>query len=337
MADVAKLAGVSLSTVSHALSGKRPISAEVKQRIFQAIDELGYQPHMLARALATKQTRTIALLYPSLTSEVVGPQLEFVSGVLQATNEYNYGLLLWTAPDGDQELPRLLRQGMIDGLVLMEVRLDDPRVRLLREHNYHFTMIGHGDKGENENLNFVDLDFVYAVQTCVSYLAELDHKRMALIGPSEQLYKQKVGYVVRAVEAYYQALEQHGLEGSFVFCDAQAQAGYEATFSLLSHDSPPTGLIVLNPWIIGGIMRAIHERGLLVPSDISLVGILSPLMAEMSVPPLTGIDFPYKTLGYRSAELLLRQLTGEKVNVQEQLQPKLTVRRSSGQAPISHM
>ena len=98
MADVAKRDGVALSTVSHTLSGKRPISAEVRQRVLQAIDELGYQPHALARALATKQTRTIALLYPALLSEISEPHLEFVAGVLQATNLRKYGLLLWTAP-----------------------------------------------------------------------------------------------------------------------------------------------------------------------------------------------------------------------------------------------
>src|SRR5579883_2838979 len=123
IADVAKRAGVALSTVSHTLSGKRPISAEVKQRVLQAIEELGYQPHALARALATKQTRTIALLYPSLTSELTEPHLEFVSGVLQTTNLRKYGLLLWTSPEGEQEVLYFLRQGLVDGLVLMEVRL----------------------------------------------------------------------------------------------------------------------------------------------------------------------------------------------------------------------
>jgi DNA-binding LacI/PurR family transcriptional regulator len=82
MADVARRAGVALSTVSHTLSGKRPISAEVRQRVLQAIEELGYQPHALVRALATKQTRTIALLYPALTSEMTEPHLEFVSEML---------------------------------------------------------------------------------------------------------------------------------------------------------------------------------------------------------------------------------------------------------------
>ena len=331
MADVARRAGVALSTVSHTLSGKRPISAEVRQRVLQAIEELGYQPHALARALATKQTRTIALLYPSLTSEMTEPHLEFVSGVLQATTRKKYGLLLWTTPEGDQEALHLLRQGLVDGVVLMEVRLDDPRVRVLREQHYPFTMIGHGT--ENEGISFVDLDFEYAVHTCVDYLADLGHKHLAFISHSSKLFDLGTGYMVRSEKAFRQALAQRGLEGITRFCETNAQAGYEATQALLDLDPAPTAMIVLNAWVGGGIIRAIHDRGLRIPAEISLVGILSPHVAEMTVPLLTAIDFPYKAMGSMGAELLLRQLEGETLSVQELLQPPLTVRQSSGSCP----
>lgn len=328
MADVARRAGVALSTVSHTLSGKRPISAEVRQRVLQAIEELGYQPHALARALATKQTRTIALLYPSLTSEITEPHLEFVAGVLQSTTLKKYGLLLWTTPEEDQEVPRLLRQGLVDGLVLMEVRLDDPRVQMLRQQRSLFTMIGHAR--ENEGICFVDLDFEYAVQTCVDYLANLGHRHLAFISHSAKLFDLGTGYMVRSENAFRLALAQRRLEGTTRFCETNAQAGYEATQALLDLDPAPTAMIVLNAWVAGGITRAIHERGLHIPTDISLVGILSPHIAEMTVPPLTAIDFPYKAMGSRGAELLIRQLEGEELSIQELLRPPLTIRHSSG-------
>jgi LacI family transcriptional regulator len=93
-------------------------------------------------------------------------------------------------------------------------------------------------------------------------------------------------------------------------------------------------VIVLNAWVGGGIVRAIHERGQRIPTDISLVGILSPQVAEMIVPPLTAIDFPYKTMGYTGGDLLLRQLEGETLSVQELLRPPLTIRQSSGPCPL---
>jgi DNA-binding LacI/PurR family transcriptional regulator len=328
MADVAKRAGVALSTVSHTLSGKRPISAEVRQRVLQAIDELGYQPHALARALATKQTRTIALLYPALLSEISEPHLEFVGGVLQAANLRKYGLLLWTTPNEDQEVLHMIQQGFVDGLVLMEVKLDDPRVRMLREQHYPFTMIGHA--AENDGINFVDLDFDYALHTCVEYLAGLGHKHLAFINNSFELFDLGLGYVVRSEKAFRHALEQWGLEGLSSFCESNAQAGYAATEKLLKRTPAITAIIVLNAWVNGGVIRAIYDRGLKIPKDLSLVGIVSPRMAEMTVPPLTNIDFPYTTMGYRGAELLIRQLEGETVTVQELLKPPLTIRHSSG-------
>jgi len=334
IADVAKRAGVALSTVSHTLSGKRPISAEVKARVLQAIEELGYQPHTLARALATKKTRTIALMYPALSSEVAEPHLDFVSGVLQATNDWKYGLLLWTAPDENPKAPHLVRPDLVDGSVMMEVRLDDPRVRQMKELNAPFTMIGHC--AENEGLNFVDLDFDYALHTCVDYLANLGHKRLAFINNSRDLLELGLGYVVRSENAFHHAIEQHGLEGISCFCGPNAQAGYEVTRAILAHDPAPTALIILNAWVGGGILRAVQDQGLQVPLDISLVGILSPRAAEMTLPSLTSIDFPYKSMGYRGAELLLRQLEGETLSVQELLQPPLTIRQSSGPCPSSY-
>lgn len=94
MSDIAKRAGVALSTVSYALSGKRPISEQAKQRVFEAMKELGYQPNSLARALVTKRTRIIALLYPSWTRGL-GPKTEFISSIAEATTDENYALLAW--------------------------------------------------------------------------------------------------------------------------------------------------------------------------------------------------------------------------------------------------
>ncbi len=300
-------------------------------RVLQAIEELGYQPHAMARALATRRTRTIALMYPALISEIAEPHLEFVSGILQAANAWKYGLLLWTTPEGDPQAPYLIRPDLVDGSVIMEVQLDDPRVHRMREQQHPFTMIGHS--ADNEGLNFVDLDFDYALETCVDYLATLGHRRLAFLNNAEELFQLGVGYMVRSEQAFHRAVMRRGLQGISRFCRHDAQAGYEVTRSILNTDLAPTALIILNAWVGGGILRAIQEHGLHVPGDVSLVGIFSPRVAEMTVPALTAIDFPYKTMGYRSAELLLRQLEGETLAVQELLQPPLTIRQSSGPCP----
>ncbi len=328
MADIAKRAGVALSTVSHTLSGKRPVSAEVRQRVLQAIAELEYQPNVLARALATRRTRTIALLYPSIGGNgLPEPHFEFVSSILQVATEKKYGLLLWTSPDEDQEILRMTQQGFIDGLILMEVRLEDARVAMLKERNYPFTLIGHCQ--ENEGINYVDLDFDYALHTCVEYLAQLGHRRIAFINHSSRLFEVGAGYVIRSEEAFYDALKQWGIGGRACPCESNAQAGYEVAKMLLAEDPALTAIITSNAWVGGGVTRALGEAGLKVPEDMSLVGVVSTHIAEMTTPPLTGIDFPYNEMGRMGADMLIRQLEGEEFITQLLLRPPLTIRQSA--------
>jgi len=324
MADIARRAGVALSTVSHTLSGKRPVSAEVRERVLQAIEELEYQPHALARALATKRTRTIALLYPTLPE----PQFEFVSGILEVTNERKYGLLLWTVPNDDQDMLQLIQQGFIDGLILMEVRLEDPRVVALKEQNYPFTMIGHC--ANNAGINFVDLDFDYALHKCVDYLAELGHKHIGFINHEQSLFEAGVGYIVRAEHAFHQALAERGLEGLSTPCASNPEAGYDAANALMAKDPELSAIITSNTWVSGGITRAAHDHRLRIPEDMSLVAVIPPRVAEMMTPRTTGIDFPFHEMGHIGADMLIRQLEGEEVSAQLLLKPRLTVRQSSG-------
>jgi len=314
--------------VSHTLSGKRPVSAEVRQRVLQAINELEYQPHALARALATKRTRTIALLYPAVGNNLPEPHLEFVSGVLEVANERKYGLLLWTTPNENQEILSMIQQGFIDGLILMEIKLQDLRVAMLKEQNYPFTMIGHCSK--NEGINFVDLDFDYALHACVDYLAGLGHTHIAFINHSSRLFEEGLGYVVREEEAFQNAIVQRRLEGVSSPCESNAQAAYDVVKTLLTKNPSLTAIITSNAWVTGGITQAIHDKGLAIPEDMSLVGVVSPLIAELTTPPLTTIDFPFHEMGRIGADLLIRQLEGEAASKQLLLTPPLTIRQSSG-------
>src|SRR3712207_1704701 len=121
MVDVAKRAGVSLSTVSYALSGARSISEETRQRIFAAMGELGYKPHALARGLVSKRSRIIALLFPTSERGLGLTELEFVTSSAAAATEQGYHLVLWSSALYDpNELEHLIQQGLVDGVIVME-------------------------------------------------------------------------------------------------------------------------------------------------------------------------------------------------------------------------
>jgi DNA-binding LacI/PurR family transcriptional regulator len=329
MSDIAKRAGVALSTVSYTLSGKRPISEEAKQKVYQAMKELGYQPNSLARALATKRTRIIALFYPSWRSGI-GPQAEFINSIAETASDHGYALLLWTKPDSEeQQVAIMTHQGFIDGAILMEVALHDPRVEMLKKQRLPFTMIGRGE--ENDDISFVDIDFDYAVETSIQYLAEAGHRHIALINQAEALLKRGTGYVVRSRDAFLQEMQRCGLQGCDMCAEASEQAGYETTMALLEHDPLISAFILMTPWTSGGIIRALSDKGLSIPGDVSLVAIFSPHLAQMTTPALTSIDFPFYEMGQLGAQMLINQLEGKETKpLHLLLKPPLTVRASSG-------
>jgi DNA-binding LacI/PurR family transcriptional regulator len=331
MSDVAKRAGVALTTVSHALSGKRPVSDEIKQRIYQAIEELGYRPHTVARALATKRSRTISLHFPAPIPDIFKPQTGFVISAAEMATSEGYTLSLWPTPNDAQELLRMIEQSFIDGTILMEIALHDVRVESLVERNYPFVMIGHC--ADNSGISFVDLDFDYALHSAVKYLVELGHRQIALINNASSLYEMGMGYVVRAKQAFYEAMGGYGLAGVDRFCEPNEQAGYEVTTALLAAESSLTALIITNEWIAGGVIRALTDLALKVPEDVSLCAVVSPHLAEMTTPTLTAIDFPFAEMGRLAANMLINKLEGkEQEPSQLLLKPDLTVRRSTGRS-----
>jgi DNA-binding LacI/PurR family transcriptional regulator len=329
MADIAERAGVALSTVSYALSGKRSVSEETKQRVFRAIAELDYQPHALARGLASKRTQTIALLFPALAKGHSEMRLEFVAQAAEVAAEHGYAFLLWSAPDNDTEILQLTQQGRVDGLILMEVNLHDSRVDLLKKHNYPFSLIGHCQ--ENDGISFVDLDFDDAIATAVAHLAELGHRRIALFNFSAPQIAAGYGPAMRSMHSFEQNIKQYGLDGISVNYESSFQSGYDATRSLLTRDPAVSAAIVMQDATIGGVFQALYSLGLRIPEDFSIVTLLSKHSAEMMTPMLTAIDFPAAEMGRRGAEMLIQQLEGNlTAPVQQLLRVGLTIRQSSG-------
>jgi DNA-binding LacI/PurR family transcriptional regulator len=306
MADIARRAGVSLSTVSYALSGKRPISAATKQRVLAAIDELDFHPHAAGRALASRRSETIALLYPSSPYGFPEASFEFVTGAATVASSRGYAFLLSTAPAEVDEVERLIRRGFVDGLILMEIRLDDPRVELLKARSFPFSMIGHCRC--NDGLSYVDLDFVDAVGRLVHHLADLGHQHIALLSREAPLLDAGYGPAVRSLEGFRHAVMERSLRGVGTTSGTTPQDGFDTIVRLLTDHPDLTGIITINLEAIGGIVRAIYHRGLTIPDDISLVAVCSSRQAEMVTPALTTIDFPMAEMGRMGADLLLRQL-----------------------------
>lgn len=336
MTDVARRAGVSVSTVSYALNGTRPISEATRQRIFAAIDELGYKPHALARGLASKRSRLIALLFPASERGLGYTELEFVTSAAMAAKENQYNLVLWSYDVHDlDDLHQLIRQRLVDGVVVMEVHEHDERIGLLRSLEFPFSMIGRCAGADD--LDYVDIDFAQTVRDAVDHLVGLGHRQIAFLNQSEAAYTAGYGPVVRTQAGFEETMQAHGLDAVSRFCRTAPHAGYEAFRALIDQHPDLTALITMNERAVPGILLAIQESGWTVPDDFSLVVIVSSRsVAEMMIPPLTTLEAMTTEMGRLGVELLVQQLEGSRPEPSHILLPcRLVERRSAGPVPGS--
>jgi DNA-binding LacI/PurR family transcriptional regulator len=335
MLDIAKRAGVALSTVSYALNGTRPISEETQQRVLEAMKTLGYQPHALARGLASKRSRILALLFPVPERGLGFTELEFVTSVADTARENDYNLVLWPSEMHEpKELLQLTQSGLVDGVILMEVHLNDERVDLLRKINFPFSMIGRCS--DTTGISCVDVDFDQTIQEVVDHLSGLGHTHIAFVNQSQSVFDASYGPAVRSHTGFERVIQAAGLKGIAHFCHATPQAGYNAFNELLSESPDLTAIMTMNERAIPGIMQAITDRGWRVPDDFSLVVIVSsPRVAEMTMPPLTTSDSPSIELGRLAIELLIQQLDGQELEISQVLLPcRFVVRGSSGRCQV---
>jgi DNA-binding LacI/PurR family transcriptional regulator len=330
IADVAKAAGVSISTVSRILNGKQDVAPATRERVQQVIKALGFAPHAQAKRLRAGKTRNIALLFPlkypgNLPYNAL--DVEFILGAAAAAAEQEFLFSLLTAPVTEQSLVSLYRSAQVDGLVLMQIHTQDWRVDLLRQNNYPFVMIGHCD--DNTGLNFVDLDFEAAVVEAFDYLLALGHQHIGFLALPQEMLEQGYGPGVRQWAGYQKALEANGLSPLHQHVDFNGQDVFEATLALLNEQPQLTAIITFHAMGFRPIIEALKSRGRNVPDDCSLIANMTEQLAELSTPPITRIDFPSRDMGHKAVEMLIRTLEGELVEPEQMLiPPKLIIRDS---------
>jgi DNA-binding LacI/PurR family transcriptional regulator len=334
MQEVAKRANVALSTVSYALNGTRPVSEETRLRIRQAMDDLGYQPNALARGLASKRSRIIALLFPALPRGFGATEMEFVTSAAEAAQSRGYHLVLWPMEiHAIGDLQQMIRQSLVDGVLVMEVRLRDERIELLRQIGTPFGIIGR--PAAASDMGFADIDFEQTTRDAVRHLVGLGHSQIAFLNHAEEAFVAGYGPSVRAAEGFEQATLAAGLTPISRFCGDTVLAGREV-FKELMHAHPDvTALAMMNERATVGVMQAAAERGWRVPDDISIISLVSSArVAEMTLPPLTAMTPPSAELGRLGVETLIDQLEdGDHELVQRLLPCHLVIRGSTGPSP----
>ncbi len=340
MQDVARRAGVALSTVSAALTGARPVSVATRARVQAAAADLGYRPNALARGLASRRSHVLALTHPVGAAGLSRTSAEFVMGAAGAAQERGYQLVLWPfAADDAEGLVDVARQGLADGVIVMEVHAGDERVRRLRDAGVPVALIGRTDVPADADLPTVDIDFAATLAGAVDHLADLGHRRVAFVNHAAHRVAEGHGPTVRAAAAFAAATAARGLAGVQVCAEESVAGGRAALTGLLDGPGPaPTAVITMNEDATFGVVAELAARRLAVPGALSVLAVVSsPAVAGQTVPPLTTMHAPGDRLGRSAVDALLTLLDTGAAPPAELVPCALVDSGSTGPAPAARL
>lgn len=328
IADVAVRAGVSKSTVSHALSGKRPISAATRRRIQQAVDQLGYHPNPVAQRLAGGRTQTIGYVFPLYAPQIASLEMKFITSTANVINAADYAFMMLTHPIHDVDsLQRFVASGLVDGFILMQVQLEDPRVRLLQRTRTPFVLVGRC--ADNDGVTFVDLDIAVAMARCVEYLTDLGHLSIAYLHQEDMAF----GFVFRAYNELIAACGRCGAVPYTLACDAAETCGAQAMERLLERYPEVTAVVAWNSTVAWGVIQAAQENGLEVPRDLSVIAFGDAGLTPQAALQLTMLDIRPEPMAAQAAQMLLATLANAPLpESQILIAPELLVRDSTAVA-----
>ncbi len=332
--DVAKLAGVSLSTASIALADKSRVSDATRRAVREAANALGYVPNSSGRALRARRVGAIAVVVPHTSHHVFTHPvfMDLLEGITDVANEHELATILSTAPAEHNEAPaymRILRGRQADGVIVASAAVDDENVDWLHASEYPVTLVGR--RPHRPSLHCVGIDDVGGSRGVTEHLLLGAHgyRRVAHVaGPLDHQS------AIDKHEGYRAALADAGLayDASLVVeSDYSQEGGYAAAARLLAGDAQPEAIVAANDQMAFGAIEAMRERGLDAPRDIAVVGYDDIGLARVMQPRLTSVRADLVQVGRLAAEGLLMLLNGEGLSViQQELPTRVVVRSSCG-------
>jgi len=332
--EIARLAGVSRSTVSRVVNNDPKVNAVTRQRILDVIKSINFQPNAAARSLAGGKTRILGLVIPrgvaAIFTDPYFPLL--VQGVSSACNAHDYSVMLWLdEPDYERRTVRkILNNELLDGVILASTFLEDPLLDALAEKKLPFVLIGRHPS--YLNASYIDVDNVNGAFQIVSHLIRLGYRRIAAITGQASMV-----VTMDRLEGYKSALKGAGLavdHDLIVESDFSEDGGYLSMQRLIPRH--PDAVFAASDALAAGALRALRDARLRVPDDISVVGFDDMPFAAHTDPPLTTVRQPINRVGSLAVETLIDLVENPDTPPRRIIFPtELVIRNSCGtvQAP----
>jgi LacI family transcriptional regulator len=331
--DIARLSGVSRSTVSRVINNQPYVSEKSRERVLRTISEHNYQPNLAARALASQRSKVIGVLIPhdvaDLFTDPFFPTL--LKGITTASNKLGYGVTLWLATasaDHGGVYLSAFNESLVDGIVIASATFDGAFMEWLADFKKPVVFVGAAPHS-TRNVSFVDVDNRNGAAIATRHLLDRGCRRIGMIeGRSEQIAN------IQRREGYVQALESAGIsvDPAWVIPNGNytESGGYACMKQLLTQDVD--GVFAANDLMALGAIRAIREAGLRVPQDIAVIGFDGVPFSALSSPSLSTISQPIGMLGEEATRTLIYLLENDVPQALYKILPvELVVRESTSE------
>ncbi len=327
--ELAKLAGVSKTTVSRVINNKPDVDPVTREKINSLIEQYSFQPNAFAKAISQKQSNHLGLLIPHKAEYIFSNPFytEVMRGVSTTVDKQGYYLVMCYAHEVNYM--DIYRQKRVDGFVLLSPgSFHKQIIESLNTGNVPF--VSTARIAAEPSMTYVDVNNFEGASLLMEHLISLGHRRIAFIGkPTLQSSQDRLS-------AYQAALEKAGIPydpGLALVTDTSSvESGHEYTLRLLQSEQPPTAIFLANDVMAIGAINAAHESGLRVPDDLSIVGFDDIPFSNYTNPPLTTVHQPAYEKGVRAAELLINLLQTQETPESVMLPVKMVVRRSTAPA-----
>lgn len=327
--EVAKLAGVSPSTVSRTCSDHPSISAQTKEKVRRAMQQLGYEPNN--SGFSVQNTKTIGIVLPASEYDTYENSffLETMRGISLFCNQKQYSTTLITGST-DEELIHTIKYMMkddrLDGVILLYSNEHNPIVDYLYEEGILFVLIGKANHYTSDSI-YIDNDNILAAREATNYLLDLGHTRIGYLGSDENRIfsaDRKSGYML--------SLAEHGIMIRKDYCIQMSCVPKNATeelTNLLSMEDRPTALVVSDDILAMVLERTAYELNLRIPEDLSIISFNNSLFAQLTSPQLTSIDVNSRQLGIEAASQIINHIENPDLLATKIIVPHFLVERES--------
>lgn len=332
--DLAKAAGVSITTVSRALNGYSDVSEKTRNRIKKLAEEMSYRPNAQAQSLVLKRTNTIGVILSEIKRSNAKDAFAFeaLCGINDRASELNYDILLFSTNPNKQmkkSYSDLCRERAVDGAILQGLKMNDPYLKEVVDQP-HFPCVLIDIPVAGDRVGHVTTDNVYGARDAVRHLVELGHRRIGMVNGYDEAavsHERLSGYMLGLQEAGIAYEPDLVADGRF-----SEEGGAEAARAMLERHPDVTAIFCASDLMALGVLKAAESLGLSVPGDLSVVGYDDISIASYCSPSLTTIRQERYDIGYQAAQLLIDMLEGREVKHKVVLNSRLIVRGSTAAA-----